>query len=223
MTELQRLVKEKMESKGKSINWDELKFKVESDKDYYFRILPDGNDENVLWYQPHKMYKLSDTVYVNYPDGYNKVQETLNKIWTIGDTVAKSVYSSMKGKQQYNVNVLLCDSMGNPVEKKTHIWTVTSKKLWDQILAAFFESDFINDKDLVFKMRRTGDKLDTVYNLKATKAEPISFAEFEIADLSLPLAFAKSDTKAKPIIDKLMDQFELDEDYEEFEKKLKDL
>lgn len=208
MTKAQELAQQMM-SKKSCINWDELKFKIENDKTYYFRFVPDANKENELFFQPYKMYKLSDTVYVNYPSGYNNVQKALNGLWATGDTTAKAVYSSCKGKQTYNVGIVLCDSKGNIIEPKAKIWSISSKNLWEKIMAIYFDGDFMAEPDTYFEMTRTGQKLETTYSLVAKKDGKIDFSKVESANLSLPLAFSKSDAKALPILQRLNKQFSL--------------
>jgi len=208
MTPSQQLAKQMMTPKTQ-INWDELKFKIQNDQTYYFRFTPDGNTDNQVFFQPYKMYKLSNSIYVNYPDGWNNVQKTLNGLWATGDAIAQNVYKSLKGKATYNVNIILCDRTGKPIETKTKIWSITSKGLWEELMAHYFDEDFIDNPATFFSMIRTGDKLDTKYQVEKFTGAKIDFSKFELAKLDLPLGFKKSDSKALPALMKLNNQFGL--------------
>ena len=234
-TAAQILAQQLMDKKsGTSINWDELKFKIENGKDYYFRFVPDADPENELFFLDFKTFKLNDTTYVNYPIGHNIVQKTLNSLWATGDSTAKAVYSNLKGKESHNVAIVLCDSNGRPESNKAKIWSIGSKKLWDSIMSLFFTDDFINGATTYFKVSRTGEKVETVYRLEQFEGDKIDYSKIELIRLDLPLAFKKSDQKALPILQKLNKQFSLgvelaavaattttdDDGMDEFEKKL---
>lgn len=216
MTAAQQLAKQMMEQKNRpSINWDELKFKIENNKTYYFRFVPDANKDNILFYLDYKTYKLSDTVYCNYPTGKNMVQKTLNALWGTGDSVCKSIYQNMKGKQSHNTAIVLCDEKGNPISNKAKIWSITSKKLFETILTLFFAEDFMTEGTTYFSLKRTGEKLDTEYSIEQHTGSKLDYSTIELVKLDLPLAFAKSDAKALPLLMRLNSQFNLGVKYEE--------
>ncbi len=210
MTAAQQLAKQMMEKKnGSGINWDELKFKIESNKPVYLRFVPDANEENGVFFLDYKTYKLSDTVYVNYPDGKNIIQKTLNALYSGGDAAGKALYSQYRGRDGHNVGIVLCDANGVPQSNKAKIWSITSKKAWDTIMSLFFTEDFIDAGTTYFKVTRVGEKLETQYRFEQFDGKKLDYSTIQLAKLDLPLAFAKSDTKALPILQKLNRQFDL--------------
>lgn len=210
MTEAQRLVKDFFDqSQRKTIDFDAIQFKIVNNKEQFFRFVPDANTENQMFFQAFKTYKLSDKVYVNYPNGTNMVQGVLNHLWSTDDSTARALYSSFKGKQSYNVGVVECDSKGNVVNPEAKILKITSKKLWENIMELYFQDDFLANPTIYFSLKRVGEKLDTEYFLNKLTGAKIDFTDVKTINLSLPLAFKKSDDKALPLLLKLKKQFSL--------------
>jgi len=209
MTNAQQLAKQMMTKKA-TIDWEALKFKIENDKTYYFRFVPDANPDNPLFFQNFKTYKLSDTAYINYPTGYNNIQKTLNALWATGGSAEKAIYTSLKGKESHNVGIVLCNESGDIIDPKVKIWSITAKKLWESIMEVYFDKEFIETPNIYFSVKRTGLKLDTVYELHPKKGMLIDFDKIELVKLDLPLAFGKADSKAIPHLMKLIKKFDLD-------------
>ncbi len=183
-------------------------FKIEENKDVYFRILPDGNKKNELFFEQYVGYKLNDQTYVNYPDRNNSYHEVLNKIYQSGP-IGQSVYSGKKGGERHCINVLSCEKDGLVLDTEVKVLNISSKKLWDAIEVELNTNDFIDDATTYFKVKRTGKAVATTYTLQALHGEEIDFDDYELPSLVDTLKYDTSDAKAEPFKQELIKQFNL--------------